>query len=427
MRPLRLLKGEHPLNNIAPLEHINIFTAMHKVSAFLLKHRNILIIYIIAAIVASISLVLQGNTHVFIPDGLSYTFYNNYIIFKESFFNLINDRDMYILYPDNQWDLYKYSPTFALFMGLLAYLPDVVGLSIWNILNAVVMFYAIRSLPLPGKKRSFILLFIFIELLTSLQNAQSNGLMAGSIILANSFLQRGKPQWATLWLVIGTFIKVYGAVGFCLFLFYPDKIKFILYAVLWTILFAVVPMVVISPGILMDQYASWARMMAEDQSQSYGFSVMGWLNTWFGLSGIKNVVILVGIALFFLPLIKVSLYKEKLYQLLFLAHVLVWVIIFNHKAESSTFVIAVAGIAIWHFSRKPLKWRTIWIWIVFLGTCLTPTDLFPPAMRREILVPYVVKAVPVILTWVIIISEIILLNKERINKEGQALMEENGS
>jgi hypothetical protein len=390
---------------------------MHAITTFLLKHRNILIIYIVVAIVASILLVLRGTTHVFIPDGLAYTFYNNYIIFKESFFNLINDRDLYILYPDKQWDLYKYSPTFALFMGTLAYLPDVVGLSLWNILNAVVMFYAIKSLPLGEKKRSYILLFIFIELLTSLQNAQSNGLMAGSIILANSHLQKGKPQWATLWLVLGTFIKVYGAVGFCLFLFYPQKAKFILYAALWTVLFSVMPLVVTSPAVLMDQYTSWARMMADDQSQSYGFSVMGWLNTWFGLSGIKNTVIIVGIALFFLPLVKLQFYKERLYQLLFLAHILVWVIIFNHKAESSTFVIAVAGIAIWYFSQKPVKWHTVMLWIVFVGTCLTPTDLFPPSMRKEILVPYVVKAVPVILTWLIIAFEILSLNKERIRAE----------
>jgi hypothetical protein len=390
-----------------------------KFAQLFLRHRNILTIYLLVAVVVSIQQVLRGHTHVFIPDGLSYTFYNNYIIFKESFFNLINDRDLYILYPEKQWDLYKYSPAFALFMGTLAYLPDIVGVSIWNVLNAVVMFYAIKSLPLEEKKRSYILLFLFIELLTSLQNTQSNGLVGGSIILANCFLQRGKPQWATLWLVIGTFIKVYGAVGFCLFLFYPDKLKFMLYAVLWTILFAVAPLVATSPEVLMNQYASWMRMMTEDQSQSYGFSVMGWLNTWFGLSGIKNTVILIGIVLFFLPLVKVNLYKEKLYQLLFLAHVLVWVIIFNHKAESSTFVIAVAGIAIWYFSQKPVQWRTIILWVVFVGTCLTPTDLFPPTVRKEILVPYVVKAVPVILTWVAIVFEIFSLNKEHIRAHQQ--------
>ena len=392
---------------------------MHKASAFLLKHKNILIIYIIVAVIASIHLVLQGNSHVFIPGGHSYTFYNNYIIFKESFFNLINDRDMYILYPERQWDLYKYSPTFAMFMGLLAYLPDVAGLALWNMLNAGVLFFAIRSLPLDDRKKSFILLFVFVELLTSLQNAQSNGLMAGSIILASSYLQKGKPQWATLWLVLTTFIKAYGAVGFCLFLFYPEKIKFVLYAGLWTILFAVLPLAVTSPEVLMNQYASWGRMMTEDQSLSYGFSVMGWLQTWFGLSDIKNGVMLAGIILFFLPLARVQLYKERLYQLLFLAHILIWVIIFNHKAESPTYVIAVTGVAIWYFAQKPVLWRTIFLWVLFVGTCLTATDIFPRSVRSELLVPYVVKAVPVIIAWAIVIYEILTLKKAEMHTEGE--------
>jgi hypothetical protein len=399
------------------LEHINIFTAMRQLSAFLLKHSNVLIIYLLVAIGVSIHLISQGNDHVFVPGGLSYTFYNNYIIFKEAFFNLINDRDLYILYPDKQWDLYKYSPTFALFMGLLAYLPDVVGLSIWNMLNAAILFFAVRSLPLGEKKRSYILLFIFIELLTSLQNAQSNGIMAGSMILALSYLQKGKPQWATLWLVIATFVKVYGAVGFCLFLFYPGKLRFLLYAALWTVLFAIVPLVVTSPQVLADQYISWARMMAEDQSNSYGFSVMGWLHSWFGLSDIKNEVIIAGLVLFFVPLVRVDLYRNNLYRLLFLAHMLIWVIIFNHKAESSTFVIAVAGVAIWHFAQKPVRWRTVLLWVVFLGTCLTPTDLFPPEMRKNFLVPYVVKAVPVIVLWVVVMWELMVRKKSNFALE----------
>jgi hypothetical protein len=42
-------------------------------------------------------------------------------------------------------------------------------------------------------------------------------------------------------------------------------------------------------------------------------------------------------------------------------------------------------------------------------------------MRKEILVPYVVKAVPVILTWLIIVFEILSLNKERIRAEEQTV------
>lgn len=389
---------------------------LNLVRNFLLRERNIFFIYMLVAIFVSIHLVWQGQ-HIFIPGGATYTWYNNYIIFKESFFNLISGRDLYILYPDKQWDLYKYSPTFALFMGSLAYLPDVVGLSIWNVLNASVLFYAIRTLPLSDRNKNLILLFIFIELLTSLQNAQSNGLMAGSIILANNFLQNKKAQWAALWLVIGTFIKVYGAVGFCLFLFYPHKLKFIGYSILWTVLFALLPLAVTSPAILIDQYQSWARMMAEDQGNSYGFSVMGLLHSWFGLEGIKTGVILIGILLFFVPLVRLSLYRDGAYRLLFLSHILVWVIIFNHKAESSTFVIAVAGIAIWYFARKPVKWRTILLWFVFIGTCLTPTDLFPPAVRKDFLVPYVIKAFPPIVLWLVIMAEIMILKPTELSPQ----------
>jgi hypothetical protein len=377
----------------------------------LLRHRNIFIIYLLAAVAVSIQMVLRGAAHSFIPGEKVYTYYNNYVIFKQSFFNLINGNNLYILYPDKHWDLYKYSPAFALFMGLFAPLPDVAGLSLWNMLNAAVLFYAIRLLPLAERQRSYILLFVFIELITSLQNAQSNGLLAGSIILADSLLRRGKPQWAALWLVIGTFIKIYGAVGFILFLFYPGKLKFILSSVLWTAFFLLVPLVVTSPATLLSQYTSWLRMMGEDHSASYGFSVMGWLQAWFGLGSLKNKVMLTGVLLFFLPLLRKKLWRDQLWQLLFLAHMLIWVVIFNHKAESPTYIIAVAGVAVWYFSRPPAAWRTILLSIVFVVTCLTPTDIFPPAFRKEVLVPYVVKAVPVITLWIFIMVEIMRMKK----------------
>jgi hypothetical protein len=53
-----------------------------------------------------------------------YKDYNVYVIFKQAFFHLIAQKNLYILYPHEHWDLYKYSPTFALFIVLLAYLPD---------------------------------------------------------------------------------------------------------------------------------------------------------------------------------------------------------------------------------------------------------------------------------------------------------------
>ena len=361
-------------------------------------------------IVASIHLYSLGASHEF--GGRMYTEYNNYIIFKNSFFHLIGGKDLYIWHLDEQWDLYKYSPTFALAMGSLAYLPDVVGLIIWNLVNTLVLYAAIRMLPLGDKKISLLLWFIALELLTTLQSSQSNALLGGLLIGAFALLERRKTMMATLLLVAATFIKVYGAIGFALFLFYPDKVKFIFWSAFWTVLFFFIPLVVLSPQELIAQYQSWARMMGEDQSVSFGFSIMGWLHSWFGLGGVKNIVIGLGILLFFIPLMRYRQYGNLLYRMLFLAFMLIWVIIFNHKAESSTFIIAVTGIAIWYFAHEPATWRKVMLWVVFIFTCLSPTDLFPPAVRNGFFVPYVIKVVPCIMVWCIVFAELMRVKKE---------------
>src|ERR1700743_2195907 len=100
----------------------------------LLKPRTLLVIYITIAIIASIQLVLLGTHHIspgattamLTPiDAQKYTLlevteYNNYIIFKNSFFHLISGKNLYTIYPFEQWDYFKYTPTFSLFMGLFA-------------------------------------------------------------------------------------------------------------------------------------------------------------------------------------------------------------------------------------------------------------------------------------------------------------------
>ena len=383
--------------------------------SLILQPRFLLLAYVLLALIASIQALLLPP-HMF--SGLPYTEYNNYVIFKQSWFNLLAGKNMYILYPDLQWDLYKYSPTFALLMGLLARLPDFIGLTIWNLSNALILYAAIRMLPFKDRIISLLLWFVALELLTSIQNAQSNGIMAGLLIGAYACMQRGKIAWATLWLVIATFIKVYGAIGFCLFLFYPDKIKFSLWSLFWTVQMAILPLLVTPYQTLIWQYHNWATMMAADQSASYGLSVIGWLHSWFGISGGKTIISLLGILLFLIPFVRYKLYHNEVYKLLMLASMLIWVIIFNHKAESPTFIIAVAGVGIWYFSRARQLWRSLLIAAVFIFTCLSPTDLFPPWLREHFFVPYTIKAVPCILLWCIVFYDLMTIkNDEQIPAE----------
>src|SRR5450631_2916625 len=87
----------------------------------------VVIIYLAIAFIASIQ-CYYGKIIPAGQGGREYHNYNNYIIFKNSFFHLIHGENLYGSFPDEQWDLYKYSPSFSLFFGLLAYLPDFAGL-----------------------------------------------------------------------------------------------------------------------------------------------------------------------------------------------------------------------------------------------------------------------------------------------------------
>jgi len=388
-----------------------LFTMLRSVIALLYKPKTLLVVYAAIALIAAVQLVLVPP-HIF--EGKTYTDYNNYIIFRQSFFHLIKGENMYILYPDEHWDLYKYSPTFALIMGIVAHLPDMMGLCLWNLLNALALFAAIRMLPFNVKTQSLLMWFVALELLTSLQNAQSNGLMCGLMIAAYACMEREKVVWAALWLVVATFIKVYGAIGFCMLLFYPGKIRFVFYALLWTIILAAMPLAVTPFQTLVWQYHNWATMMAADAAASWGISVSGWLHTWFGVSTGRTFVTLIGAVLFLTPLLRYRLYRNEVYRLLMLASMLIWVIIFNHKAESPTYIIAVAGVGIWYFAMPKAGWRTALFWLVFIFTSLGTTDIFPPFIKDHFLRPYTVKAFPCIVVWCVLVVDLLQLKMDAV-------------
>ena len=103
------------------------------------------------------------------------------------------------------------------------------------------------------------------------------------------------------------------------------------------------------------------------------------------------------------------MYKEAVFKMLILASMLIWVVIFNHKAESPTYIIAVAGVGIWYFATPRAGWRTILLFTVLVFTSLSNTDLFPPYIKEHFFMPYTIKAVPCIIAWGVVFVELMLL------------------
>jgi hypothetical protein len=83
--------------------------------------------------------------------------------------------------------------------------------------------------------------------------------------------------------------------------------------------------------------------------------------------------------------------------------VLIFCVIFNHQAESPTFVIGVAGVAIWFAS---LAERSRWAWTTFgfvvVCTILASSDAMPTSIQRAVFDAYHFKTVPLILVWIIL-------------------------
>ncbi len=392
---------------------------MNKIRQWISDYRIILFLFVVTSIVASAQSLLLG-TKTYVEGGREYNRYNNYTIFKQSFYHLIDKKDLYILYPVEHWDLYKYSPTFSMLFGIFGILPDSIGLMLWNALNAVILVFAIYYLPkFTLQQKGLILLACVFESMTAMQNEQSNGLMAGLIILAFGLCERQKYFIAALCLVLSVYIKIFSVVGFALFLFYPQKWKLTLYTFFWALVLLLIPLFVIDFDQLKSIYESWIYLLRHDHTPSaYGFSVLGWLKTWFHFHGNNLNVILTGALIFLLPFGRLKMYTSYDFRILALASILIWIVIFNHMAESPTFVIALAGVSIWFFTRRPTLVNIILFLLAMILTSLSSTDLFPNDFRNEVIRSYVLKAFPCILIWIKIIVDMMFAHKEIESPDG---------
>lgn len=370
-----------------------------------LSYRNLLVLFILLATLVSFQR-LQAEETSFVENGKPYTHYNNYVIFKQSFFNLKEGKDLYSHHPTKHFDLFKYSPSFAAVMLPFAYLPDGVGLLLWNVLNALFLFWMIWALPKFGdREKAFICWIILFELVSALQNSQSNALVAGLIIGAFVCFEKEKEWLATLLLICSVFIKLFGIVGFAMCLLYPRKWKMIVSSLLWILLIGALPLFFVSPEQLQFLYQSWGNQLTLDQSGAFDLStlsepsVMGWLESWFGLTPNKTMVAIIGAVIFCVPLLRFSKYKDQNFRFFLLASILIWVVIFNHKAESPTYIIAMSGVGIWFFASERSRVNILLLSLAILMVTLMNSDLFPRSLRQSIFIPYVFKVVSCIVIW----------------------------
>jgi hypothetical protein len=382
--------------------------ARERLEPFLTDPRNVAWILLALAVVAGLQEYLLGPKPM--GDGI-YTHFNNYRIYERSFRHLLAGQDLYVRYPAEHWDVFKYSPTFAALMGPFSALPDAVGVVLWNLLNAAVFVLAVALVPvLSPRSKALLGLLLVPDFLTAVQNTQANVLVAGLVLLAFALLERGRPGWAALAVACGFYVKLYPALGALAFVFYPRRLRFLGALGAWLLVLGALPLAFVSPEQLRALHESWFRLLLADRAALTGLSVMGILHGWFGLDPSKTLVMLAGAAILVAPALDVAAWGRPAFRLLFVASILVWMVIFNHAAESATFFIAMCGVGLWWFARPRGPAEGALLASAFLLTSMSPR--LPSSVIEHVVQPYALKAVPCVAVWIAIVLELASSRRE---------------
>lgn len=345
--------------------------------------------------------------------------YNNYLIFKGVYYHTLSQINLYNYYPLEYGDSNHYGPVFSLIIAPFAVLPDSIGFLLFTLLNMVALLWAIHLLPLPVRKKMFIMLFSVIEFANAAHYIQFNAVITAIIIISFLLVEQERDELATMLIALGTLIKLYPIVGLAFFMFSKNKLRFIISGLFWLGVFFALPMLISSKHYILQTYADWYNSLHAKNLENIGvgssqdISVMGTFRALLHNQTIPNTPFLAFAAIVFgSALLRFKQYSSQNYRLQVLASALMLVVLFSTGSEHPTYIIAVIGALIWMFTQeKPFSRVNIALLVLLVVvTGLGPTDAFPKYIRHEYINKYMIKAWPCIIVWMIISYQLLFKN-----------------
>ena len=258
------------------------------------------------------------------------------------------------------------------------------------------IYFALR-LALDPSQRLDAIQLTGIGLITTIDGTQTNMLIAALIVLAFAALERRRIRLAALAIAGGTLIKLFPAAALAFALPLRARWRFgVTFAGMLAVLVAL-PLTVTSPATLIAQYHSWYAMGSVD-ALDRGASVMRLLHDLFGYAGPNWPVQLAGTVLLLLPLVR-GRWSDADHRRSFLASLLVYSVIFNHKAEHPSYIIAVVGIAIWYAVGARTAAKSVLTGAVFVSTVLAFIGVAVPQPLSNTMLPLELAAAACTLAW----------------------------
>lgn len=340
---------------------------------------------------------------------------NNFLMYKNVFWHVWNETSLFAEYPAEYFDVNHYGPLFGVLIAPFAVTPLFVGLLTWLIALSMFLYVAIRRSQFTRYQQLFILWFCVHELLTALFMMQFNVAIAAVILFSYYCIEKEKDFWAAFFIMLGTFVKIYGIVGLAFFFFSKHKGKFIGSLIFWAVVMFVTPMAISSPEYVVGQYQEWYTCLLEKNNENWesiaqNISLLGMVRRLSGamIHGDLHAMtysdlwlIVPGLLLFLLPYLRFSQYRHVAFRQTLLASVLMFVILFSTGSESSGYITPFIGIVVWYTAAPWVrtKWDVALLVFAFILSSMSPSDLFPAYLRKEWVQPFALKALPVTIIW----------------------------
>lgn len=276
---------------------------------------------------------------------------------------------------------FLYTPVFTTIYAPIFLLPQWLGPYAWNVLNYALLCLAIKMLPQPlAPHRQKIFLFLLLLILQSTFCFQYNMVVCYIFLFAFILLERGKPFWATLLIMISATTKYYGAIELGLLLCYPKFWRNIGYALFWGVVLLLLPMMNTAFDNVFSLYKSmWDTYASHRSAVDYpGLFYARGLKPYLlpNLRVVQMAVLLVVSVLFFW---RYKRWSDFRFRVEALAVMMGYIILFSDSPETHTYMITLVGyqMAFW---LQPQRTKFDWVlfWLLFVNFCILPVDAICP-------------------------------------------------
>jgi hypothetical protein len=322
--------------------------------------RGILALFLALAAIATVQRGVLTRTHATFP------------IFRQSFVHLRAGQDLYAAYPKEQGtedrDRFKYSPTAAMFFAPFALLPFVAGLFLWTAVNALALFFAVDRL-IPGKNGTIALLIVFPALIAAVQSTSSNALIAALMVASFVTLEGARHVRSFAAIGAGAFMKLFPAAAVPFVLLHPKPWRAFAKLLIVVAALVALPLLVTTPSQLLAQYKSWAAIVLGDEGDlTFARSIMVVVRHWTGAETPNWMFQAAATLILVTPIaVRRSAWGDPAFRKSMLASLLIYVVIFNHQAENSSYIIASIGLAVWYVNSDRSAVRSLLLVLCLVG------------------------------------------------------------